>query len=372
MNTTRTVVVGVTGSIAAYKACEIVSRLKQLGLAVQVVMTRAATRFVSPLTFQTLSENPVHASMFRAPHQWNVEHVSLAQAADVLLVAPATANFLGKLAGGIADDLLLATVLATRAPVLIAPAMNAQMYENPLVQDNLFRLRALGYEIIEPGVGRLACGAEGTGRLRDIEEIIRRVQAVAEARQTLSGRRVVVVESGAPGYPGCLLSEGKGRMVARRLARRASAKGAGVLLVTQDETAERIRGMEVAVVDSRAAAVRAVLEASADSVVDVSGVAPCAAPGLLGEVKRAGGKFLAVAIRGEGGEARPDGDLGERGADLEFVLGPDRASRPGDDLVTAKLVDRVGTVERLSPTPLDGLFSLILDRMGAILGDGPQ
>ena len=168
----KTVIVGVTGGIAAYKACEVVSRLTRLGARVFVIMTHAATKLVAPLTFQTLSGNPVLVELFEPPKVWNVEHIALAEAADLLLVAPATYNIVGKMASGIADDFLSTVVAATTAPVLICPAMNHNMYANPIYRSNELKLRSLGYHVLEPETGRLASGAVGQGRLPDPARIV--------------------------------------------------------------------------------------------------------------------------------------------------------------------------------------------------------
>lgn len=163
----RTVVLGVTGSIAAYKAAELVRLFVKNGDDVHVVMTPAAREFVAPLTFQTLSRNPVEIEPFAPPAEWKPGHISLAGRADLVLVAPATANTLAKMRAGIADNLLTATLLATRAPVAVAPAMNDGMWDNPATQENLAVLRGRGVRIIEPGAGELACGTAGKGRMAE-------------------------------------------------------------------------------------------------------------------------------------------------------------------------------------------------------------
>lgn len=165
------VVVGVTGGIAAYKAAELVSTLTREGAEVQVIMTASAQQFITPLTLQTLSKNPVIVDMFAEPKAWEVQHVALADKADLFLVVPATANLIGKVANGIADDMLTTTIMATRAPVVFAPAMNVHMYANPIVQMNIHKLRGF-YHFVEPGSGRLACGYEGKGRLAELSEIL--------------------------------------------------------------------------------------------------------------------------------------------------------------------------------------------------------
>lgn len=188
----KTVVIGVSGGIAVYKVCDVVSRLKKLGVNVHVIMTKSATEFVTPLTFQSLSQNYVVCDMFEEPKTWDVEHISLAKKADVFLIAPATANIIGKMACGISDDMLSTTVMATKAKVLIAPAMNTNMYENPIVQRNIDTLRALNYEFIEPESGRLACGDIGKGKLATPENIVEAVVDALTKKQDLEGKKIII------------------------------------------------------------------------------------------------------------------------------------------------------------------------------------
>jgi phosphopantothenoylcysteine decarboxylase/phosphopantothenate--cysteine ligase len=175
----KTIVLGVTGSIASYKAAELVSGLVKKGYDVSVVMTEEAGRFIAPLTFQALSGNRVYAGMFDVPEEWDAKHVSLAKKAAAIVIAPATANIIGKLASGICDDLLTCAVTASKAPVLIAPAMNDAMYNNRIVQENIAKLKRNGYKFVGPKEGRLACGDVAIGCLADIEDIIRQVEKLA-------------------------------------------------------------------------------------------------------------------------------------------------------------------------------------------------
>ncbi len=172
----KLVVLGVSASIAIYKGCELVRRLQDEGCDVTVVMTPEAAQLISPVVFQSLSGNRVYSEMFDEPDAWEVEHVSLARKAGLILIAPATANTIGKIAGGICDDLLSCTVCATKAPVLIAPAMNEGMYTNPLVQANIEKLKRHGVVFIGPKKGRLACGTTGVGCLADVAEIVSAVK----------------------------------------------------------------------------------------------------------------------------------------------------------------------------------------------------
>ena len=174
----RHILLGVTGGIAAYKAADLTSKLVQAQAEVTVVMTESAARFVAPLTFQTLSRRAVYLDMWQAEHRFDAAHVALADWAEIVVVVPATANILGKFANGIADDLLSTLLLAVDVPVLLAPAMNHRMWSNPVVQQNVGRLKELGHHIVEPGEGYLACGATGKGRLADVQDIIDAVTAL--------------------------------------------------------------------------------------------------------------------------------------------------------------------------------------------------
>lgn len=167
----RKVLLCVTGSIAAYKAVELVRLFIKNGDSVNVIMTPAACEFVKPLTFQTLSRNPVYVDQFAPPVSWKPEHISLADSADLVLVAPATANTLAKMRFGLADNLLTATLLATRAPIFVAPAMNTGMWESSITQENIAALKARGVKVIDPVDGELACGIKGQGRMMDPEKI---------------------------------------------------------------------------------------------------------------------------------------------------------------------------------------------------------
>lgn len=176
------IVVGITGGIAAYKACGIVSYLKSEGANINVIMTKNACEFITPLTLETLSGNKVITDMFERPDHIDVKHISLAKKADLFLIVPATANILGKVANGIADDMLSTTIMATKAPVIFAPAMNDGMYENPIVQRNIETLKNYGYKIIEPSIGHLACGYNAKGKLPKNEEIIDYVKTLIKEK----------------------------------------------------------------------------------------------------------------------------------------------------------------------------------------------
>jgi phosphopantothenoylcysteine decarboxylase/phosphopantothenate--cysteine ligase len=183
----RQVVLGVTGSIACYRACDLVRQLrKEQGVEVHVVMTPEAARFVTPLTFQTLSGNRVWSDVFEAPEEWDLLHTSLSERADLVVVCPATLNLLGKLAHGICDDLLLCVLFATPAPVLLVPAMNPRMFHHPANRENMERLRRMGYEFVGPTKGKVACGQEGLGHIADTDAV---VSAIRKKLALRGGRR---------------------------------------------------------------------------------------------------------------------------------------------------------------------------------------
>ena len=230
----KTVVIGVSGGIAVYKTLDVVSRLRKLGVNVNVIMTKSATEFVTPLSFQSLSQNYVVCDMYEDPKTWDVEHISLAKRADVFLIAPATANVIGKIANGIADDMLTTTVMATKAKVLIAPAMNTNMYENPILQRNINTLKELGYNFVEPESGRLACGDTGKGKLASPETIVDEVVKLLSKDQDLKGKSIIVtagptIESIDPMRYITNRSTGK---MGYSIAKEAIERGADVTLIT--------------------------------------------------------------------------------------------------------------------------------------------
>lgn len=228
------IVMGVTGGIAAYKACEVVSRLKKLGHEVDVIMTENATRLVAPLTFETLSKRPVCVDTFTRTESWDVKHVSLAQKADLFLVAPATANLMAKLACGIADDMLTTTLLATKAPILLAPAMNTGMWTADATQANLRTLQARGVYFVGPEIGFLACGDTGAGRMSEPAQIVEAAEKLLHPRRDLEGLRVLV--TAGPTLERIdpvryLTNDSSGKM-GYAIAAAAQARGASVTLVS--------------------------------------------------------------------------------------------------------------------------------------------
>jgi phosphopantothenoylcysteine decarboxylase/phosphopantothenate--cysteine ligase len=246
------VVLGVTGCIGAYKACEVLRELQRREVDVHVVMTEAAIRFVAPLTFEALSRHPVFHDQWAVGTNTDIRHISLADSADLLLVAPATANMIGKFARGIADDTLSTLYLATKAPVLVAPAMNVNMFEHPAVQENLATLRSRGVGVVEPGAGYLACGWLGKGRLAETGEIVDAAMAVLQRRRDLEGETVLVtagptVEDIDPVRFVSNRSSGK---MGYRLAEAARDRGARVILLSGPTSLPAPAGVELVSVRS--------------------------------------------------------------------------------------------------------------------------
>lgn len=188
----KNVVIGVSGGIAVYKVLDVVSKLKKLNINVNIIMTKSATQFVTPLSFQSLSQNYVVCDIFDDPKTWDVEHISLAKKADLFLVAPATANIIGKIANGIADDMLTTTIMATNAKIVIAPAMNTNMYKNKILQKNIKTLKDLGYHFIDPDSGRLACGDIGEGKLANTDKIVNEVVKILYKENDLEGKKILI------------------------------------------------------------------------------------------------------------------------------------------------------------------------------------
>lgn len=230
----KKIVLGITGGIAAYKACELVSRLKKLNADVHVIMTHSAVEFVTPLTLQSLSLNQVAVDMFEGQRYWEIEHVSLAKLADALVIAPATANIIGKLAAGIADDMLSTTVMATEAPIIIAPAMNTNMYKNPVLQKNMGILKGLGYSIVPPEEGRLACGDFGRGKMAAPSVIEKEIIDVLNPKQDMSGKTVLVTAGPTREAidPVRFISNNSTGKMGYAIAEKAALRGAKVYLVS--------------------------------------------------------------------------------------------------------------------------------------------
>lgn len=238
---------GITGSIAAYKGVDIARRLMERGYDVQCILTGNGEKFITPLTLRTITRNPVIDDMFDEPHTWDVHHVSFAQKCKLFLIAPATANIIGKIASGIADDFLTTTVMALSCPVLIAPAMNTAMYENKIVQQNMEKLKSLGYLFIEPEEGYLACGATGKGRLASVENIVEKVVDTFNKKQDLAGYTVLVTAGPTqePIDPVRFITNHSSGKMGYAIAQVAVERGARVVLVAGPTHLEPPCGVEI-------------------------------------------------------------------------------------------------------------------------------
>lgn len=244
----KCVVIGVTGGIAVYKALDVISALRKKDIEVHVIMTESASKFVNPLTFQSISQNMVVIDMFAEPKAWEIQHISLAQKADLMLIAPATANVIGKISNGIADDMLSTTVMATKAKVLIAPAMNTNMYQNPIVQNNISKLKDFGYKFIEPASGRLACGDIGIGKLADVNIIVERViEELEDKEQDLLGKKVLVSAGPtiAPIDPVRYITNRSTGKMGYAIAKEARDRGAEVILVSGPTNLEPPKNVKI-------------------------------------------------------------------------------------------------------------------------------
>ena len=274
--TGRHVVLGVTGGIAVYKACEVVSRLRKLGANVHVIMTKNATEFVAPLTFETLSNNPVVTDTFARPETWEVEHIALAKRAEVFVIAPATANCLAKMACGIADDMLTTTVLATKAPILLAPAMNTGMWTAEATRQNVETLKGHGVRFVGPDSGMLACGDSGAGRMSEPAEIVEAITALLCPEQDMAGLRVLVTAGATRERfdPVRYMTNDSSGKMGFAVAEAARARGAEVTVVAGHTTAAEPQGVTMVRVDATRELYDAVLEHAAKADVVIQAAAP--------------------------------------------------------------------------------------------------
>lgn len=317
----RVVALGVTGGIAAYKACDVVRRLFKLGADVRVILTENAQKFVPALTFQTLSGNPVACGMFDQPQAWDMKHISWAKAADLFIVAPATANLMAKYAAGIADDMLTSTLLATRAPVLIAPAMNRNMWSHPATRRNLETLLARGVRTVGPGSGMLANGDMGDGRMAEPEEIIEAACGILAPRNDFAGKRVLVTAGPTrePIDPVRYLTNHSSGKMGYAIAEAARARGATVTLVSGPVSLPPPEGMEVVSVSSTQDLYDAVMRLmeSQDVIIQAAAPADFRAEMSPGKIKKNAGEPFVLTL--------------QQTPDVAAAVG--RARRPGQCIV---------------------------------------
>ncbi|WP_312517472.1 bifunctional phosphopantothenoylcysteine decarboxylase/phosphopantothenate--cysteine ligase CoaBC [Anaerospora sp.] len=392
----KNIVLGVTGGIAAYKAVEIVSRLKKAGASVHVIMTEGATKFVTPLTFRELSANPVAVKMWEEPKTWNVEHIALATLADLFLIAPATANIIGKIANGIADDMLSTTVMATKAPVILAPAMNTNMYLNPITQQNIAKLASLGYHFIEPGTGMLACGVEGPGRLAEPSRIVEYVENLTKQSCSLAGKKVLITAGGTrePLDPVRYIGNRSSGKMGYALAAAAAERGAAVLLVSGPTNLPAPQGVAVVNVESAQEMRNAVLAEypDADIVIKAAAVADYRSvaqaehkikkndetltilleknPDILAELGRLKTKQILIGFAAETEQlvTYATEKLNRKNADMivaNNVMLPDAGFNTDTNIV--KLLYRDGRIEDLPKMEKTKLAGIILDKICGLM-----
>ena len=394
----KTILLGVTGGIAVYKAAELLRLYVKAGADVQVVMTRGAQEFVTPLTFQTLSGNPVHTELFNLFQEREIGHISLADRADLCVVAPATANLIGKVAGGIADDLLTTTLLATRAPVLMAPAMNVNMWENPLYRQNQEKLERLGYRFVEPAVGFLACGWQGKGKLPDPEVIFEESLPLL-TEQDLIGETVLVTAGPTREEidPVRYLSNYSSGKMGYAMARAARSRGARVILVTgptalaspvgvetvRVTSAEQMHGMVMA----RYAEATVILKAAAvadyrparragqkvkKTVDEGLTLELVQNPDILAELGKIKGDRVLVGFAAETADLLKNAAQKVRAKDLDLVVANDiTAEGAGFDSDTniVHLLYPDGRDESLPQMSKEEVAHRVLDRVAAMRGD---
>jgi len=385
----KTVILGITGSIAAYKAADIASKLTQAGARVEVVMTESATKFIAPLTLRSITGRPVVTDMFELASEFNLEHIALAEAADVVAIAPATACIIAKLAVGISDDLLTCIVLATKAPVILAPAMHTNMFQNPVTQDNLTKLKARGFTIVEPAYGRLASGKIGLGRLAEVDKIIGTISQVVGRGGDLAGKRIVVTAGGTqePIDPVRHIGNRSSGKMGYAIAEAARDRGAEVKLITAPTSLPEPVSIEVSHVKTAAQMKEAVAKAvtQADALIMAAAVTdyqPKSAakakikketpgltlelirtPDILTEVK---GNFLKVGFAAESEDIVANAKLKLEKKQLDLIVANDITdphSGFGTDTNKVTLIDRDGKVENLPLLPKREVADRILDKI---------
>ena len=390
----KTIVLGITGGIAAYKAADIASKLTQAGARVEVVMTESATRFIAPLTLRSITGRPVVTDMFEPASEFSLEHIALAEAADVVTIAPATANTIAKIAAGIADDMLTCLVLATKAPVIVAPAMNDNMFQNPVTQENLAKLKARGFIIIEPAYGRLASGKTGWGRLAEVETIIGTIKQVLGRKGDLAGKRIVVTAGGTQESidPVRHIGNRSSGKMGYAVAEAARDRGAAVALITAPTSLPEPTGIEVIHVQTARQMKEAVAKAVAktDALIMAAAVADyqpkdfaknkikketpsltlelVRTPDIITEVK---GNFLKVGFAAESEDVVANARQKLKKKQLDLIVANDITSTDsgfGVDTNKVTIIDRDSKVENLPLLTKREVADRILDKVEGLSG----
>ena len=397
MLTDKTIVLGITGSIAAYKAADIASQLTKEGARVEVVMTEAATWFIAPLTLSSITGRGVVTDMFEPDSQRTIEHVALGEAADVVVIAPATASLIAKLAAGIADEMPALIVLATKAPIILAPAMHANMYENSITQENLAKLKARGFVIVEPEHGRLASGGVGRGRLADTDKIVGTIKQVLGRRGDLAGKKLVVTAGGTqePIDPVRHIGNPSSGKMGYAIAEAARDRGAEVRLITAPTSLPQPAGVEVILVKTTLEMQKAVTKAvaKADALIMAAAVTDyqpkttakekikkdtpelklelVRTPDILAEVK---GDFIRVGFAAESNDIVANAKKKLEKKKLDMIVANDiTAADSGFGVDTNKviLIDKKGKVEKLPLMSKREVADRILDGVVGMMGKKP-
>jgi phosphopantothenoylcysteine decarboxylase/phosphopantothenate--cysteine ligase len=394
----RRIVLGVTGGIAVYKAAELVRELVKRGANVRVVMTDHACEFVAPLTFETLSGNPVSKELFRLTGSYEIDHIALAEFAELVVIAPATGNIIGKISAGIADDLLTTVLMATTAPILICPAMNHNMYANAIVKENLERLVSHGYTILEPGYGELACRAEGQGRLPDAPEIAEEIEAILSPKDL--GQERILVTAGPtqePFDPVRYITNYSSGKMGYALAVIARRRGAAVTLISGPTSLSVPRGVEFIPVKTAFEMRDAVMAHLEEATVVIKAAAVsdyrpevCQAnkikkkegpvtvrlernPDIISEIGRTKGSRIVVGFSMESDHLIENArtKLMEKG--MDFIVAND-LTEPGagfrTDTNVIRIMDREGAVETFPLMDKREVAGVILDRVKKIRDSG--
>jgi phosphopantothenoylcysteine decarboxylase/phosphopantothenate--cysteine ligase len=392
MLTNKTIILGVTGSVAAYKAVELAGKLAKAGATVEVVMTESAQKFVTPLTFRSITGRQALTDTFKDASERGIWHVALGEAADLVVIAPASAATMAKLAAGICDDLLTLVVMVTKAPVILAPAMNFNMFENAATQENLAKLKKRGFTIVDPEYGRMASGARGKGRLAGLEKIIAAIEGVVGARADLAGKSLVVTAGGTREYidPVRYIGNPSSGKMGYALAEAARDRGAKVTLITASPLPQP-EGITVVLVETTAQMKRAVTKAvvKADALLMAAAVADyqpkttakakikkdspnltlelVRTPDILGEVK---GNFIKVGFAAESDDLVANARKKLEGKKLDLIVAndiTDRKSGFGVDTNKVTLIDKKGKVEKLPLMSKREVADKILDRVVGLM-----
>lgn len=389
----KTIVLGITGGIAAYKVADIASKLAQDGAAVNVIMTKEAQEFITPLTLSSLTGRPVITDMFGPSRSPEIAHVALGQAADILVIAPATANIIAKIAAGIADDVLTCTVLATEAPVLIAPAMHAAMYRNQATQQNIARLKERGFSFVGPATGRLASGQTGPGRFTENADVIGAIYKLLGKKADLAGKRIIVTAGGTqePVDPVRYISNRSSGKMGYAIATAARDRGAEVILITAPTSLPVPYGVTVVPVSTAEEMQQAVSRATSSANVLIMAAAVAdfrVASAASRKIKRAGNKLtlelsstpdILKGVKGDLikiGFAAESENLVENARrklvekKLHLIVANDITATDsgfGSDNNRVSIIDRKGKVEDLPLLPKSSVANLILDRVVQLL-----